>query len=130
MTSRREFLEIALATATLTTGFGPLGRLAAQQAITEDQLLAFEPKGQVTLLHLTDLHAQLTPMYFREPSINLGVGPVAGIPPHVTGAELLTHFGIEPGSLEAYLYSSEDFSALAKKSWHASRISKRYSKWS
>ncbi|MDH3658577.1 MAG: thiosulfohydrolase SoxB [Alphaproteobacteria bacterium] len=114
MVTRREFLEVAAATAMLTAGSGALGRLAAQQAITQDQLLAFEPKGQVTLLHLTDLHAQLKPLYFREPSINLGVGPVAGLPPHVTAGELLAHFGIEPGSLDAYLYSSEDFGALAK----------------
>ncbi|MEM7045595.1 MAG: thiosulfohydrolase SoxB [Pseudomonadota bacterium] len=114
MMTRRDFMQIALATAALTAGSGPLGRLAAQQAITEEQLLAFEPKGQVTLLHLTDLHAQLKPLYFREPSINLGVGPVAGLPPHITGAELLAHFGIEPGSLDAYLYSSEDFGELAK----------------
>jgi len=114
MLTRRDFMQVALATAAVTAGFGSLGRLAAQQAITQDQLLAFEPKGQVTLLHLTDLHAQLKPLYFREPSVNLGVGPVAGLPPHVTGGELLARFGIEPGSLDAYLYSSEDFGALAK----------------
>jgi len=114
MLTRRDFMQVMLATAALTTGSGPLGRLAAQQSITQDQLLAFEPKGQVTLLHLTDLHAQLKPVYFREPSINLGVGPVAGLPPHVTGVELLNHFGIEPGSLDAYLYSSDDFSNLAR----------------
>ena len=113
MVTRREFLEVALATAALTAGSGPLGRLAAQQAITQDQLLAFEPKGQVTLLHLTDLHAQLKPVFFREPSINLGVGPVAGLPPHVTGADLLDLFGIEAGSLDAYLLSDQDFSSLA-----------------
>ena len=114
MMTRRDFLQVAMATAALTAGSGPLGRLAAQQAISQDQLLAFEPKGQVTLLHLTDLHAQLKPLYFREPSINLGVGPVAGLPPHITGAELLDHFGIEPGSLDAYLYASDDFGELAR----------------
>ncbi len=114
MVTRREFLEVALATAALTAGAGGLGKLAAEQAITQDQLLAFEPKGQVTLLHLTDLHAQLKPLYFREPSINLGVGPVAGLPPHLTGVELLDHFGIEAGSLDAYMFSSEDFADLAR----------------
>jgi sulfur-oxidizing protein SoxB len=114
MMTRRDFLQVAMATAAITAGSGPLGRLAAQQAITQDQLLAFEPKGQVTLLHLTDLHAQLKPLYFREPSINLGVGPVSGLPPHITGAELLSHFGIEPSSLDAYLYASDDFGQLAR----------------
>ncbi len=114
MLTRRDFAQIAMATAALTAGSGQLGRLAAQQAITQDQLLAFEPKGQVTLLHLTDLHAQLKPLYFREPSINLGVGDAAGVPPHVTGQALLNHFGIVPGTLEAYMFSSEDFGALAR----------------
>ena len=114
MLNRRDFLEIALATAALTAGTAPLGRLAAEQAITQDQLLAFEPKGQVTLLHLTDLHAQLTPVYFREPSINLGIGPVAGLPPHVTGRAFLERFGVSPGSFEAYMLSDQDFSSLAK----------------
>ncbi len=114
MITRRDFMQVALATAALTAGSGPLGRLAAQQAISQDQLLAFEPRGQVTLLHLSDLHAQLTPLYFREPSINLGVGPVAGLPPHLTSGEFLAHFGIEPGSLDAYLLASDDFGALAK----------------
>ncbi|MGI9498508.1 MAG: thiosulfohydrolase SoxB [Geminicoccaceae bacterium] len=114
MVNRREFLEIALATAALTAGSGPLGRLAAQQAITQEHLLAFEPKGQVTLLHLTDLHAQLNPVYFREPSVNLGVGPVAGLPPHVSGGAFLERFGVKPGSLAAYMLSDQDFSSLAK----------------
>ncbi|MEM8950168.1 MAG: thiosulfohydrolase SoxB [Pseudomonadota bacterium] len=114
MMTRRDFMQVAMATAALTAGSGPLGRLAAQQAITQDQLLTFEPKGQVTLLHLTDLHAQLKPVFFREPSVNLGVGPVAGLPPHITGSELLDRFGIEPGTLDAYLYSSEDFTELAR----------------
>ncbi len=115
MTSRREFLEIALATAALTAGAAPLGRLAAQQAIGQDELLAFEPKGQVTLLHLTDLHAQLDPVYFREPSVNLGVGPVAGLPPHITGEAFLEHFGIEAGTLDAYMLTDQDFASLAKE---------------
>ncbi len=114
MSTRREFLEVAAATALLTAGSGPLGRLAAQQAITEDQLLAFEPMGQVTLLHLTDLHAQLNPVYFREPSINLGVGPAAGLPPHISGGAFLEHFGLSSGSLDAYMLSDQDFSSLAK----------------
>jgi sulfur-oxidizing protein SoxB len=55
-------------------------------------------RGNVTLVHITDIHAQLKPVYFREPSINLGVGEVAGLPPHVTGADFLKLYNIEPGS--------------------------------
>jgi len=75
MISRRDFLTAAAAAAALTgTGLGGLGRLAAQQRLSEKDLLAFEPLGNVTLVHLTDIHGQLVPLHFREPSINIGVG--------------------------------------------------------
>ena len=78
MLSRREFL---MASAALSAIAGPdlvgrWSRAAAQQALTEDTLLDFEPVGNVTLVHITDIHAQLVPVYYREPSINLGVGDV------------------------------------------------------
>jgi S-sulfosulfanyl-L-cysteine sulfohydrolase len=116
MFSRREFL---MATAALSAIAGPglVGRwsqAAAQQRLTEDGLLDFDAFGNVTLVHITDIHAQLMPVYFREPSVNLGVGDVAGLPPHVTGADFLKLYNIEPGSPHAYALTSEDFSALAK----------------
>ncbi len=114
MFSRRDFFQLAAATAGLIGGPAGLARAAARQAISQDDLLAFEPLGQVTLLHITDCHAQLMPVYFREPSINLGVGGVQGKPPHVTGRDFLEMFGIEASSPEAYVLSSEDFVALAK----------------
>ena len=86
----------------------------AQQQLSEDALLSMEPVGNVTLLHVTDIHAQLKPIYFREPSMNLGVGEVAGLPPHVTGADFLTLYNIEPGSPDAYALTSEDYVALAR----------------
>ncbi|MBB4302247.1 sulfur-oxidizing protein SoxB [Rhodobium orientis] len=115
-TTRREFLQIALATAAIA-GTGSLAgwtRAMAQQAMTEDDLLAFEPLGNVTLAHITDMHAQMKPVYFREPSVNIGVGEVAGLPPHITGKDFLSTFGIEPGSAAAYALTSVDFSALAR----------------
>lgn len=114
MFSRRDFLTVAAATAILTGSKGQLGRLAAQQRIAQDDLLAFEPLGQVTLLHVTDVHAQLKPIFFREPSINLGVGEVTGLPPHVTGSDFLARYGLEPGSLGAYTLTDQDFVALAR----------------
>jgi sulfur-oxidizing protein SoxB len=102
------------ASAILMGGTPRLVGAAARQAITQDQLLAFEPLGQVTLLHLADLHAQLMPVYFREPSVNIGVGEATGLPPHVTGADFLARFGIERSSPEAYALTSEDFVALAQ----------------
>ncbi|MBZ8132010.1 thiosulfohydrolase SoxB [Afifella sp. IM 167] len=115
MFSRREFLMAATATgAILGPGLTGWSRLMAQQALSEDDLLAMPAFGNVTLVHITDLHAQLKPIYFREPSVNLGVGEVAGLPPHVTGADFLKLYNIEPGSPHAYALTSEDFAALAK----------------
>ena len=112
MISRRDFAT-AGAAAALLAGSGALGRLAAQQKLTQDALLTFAPVGQVSLLHFTDIHAQLSPLYFREPSVNLGVGAVRGLPPHITGAALLKKYGLKPGSAEAYALSNVDFARLA-----------------
>ena len=114
MLSRRELLHLLACTAPLVAGFGNVPRALARQRLTQEDILAFAPKGQVTLLHITDLHAQLVPIWFREPSVNIGVGEAAGRPPHLTGRALLEHFGIAPGSPEAYMLSAEDFDALAK----------------
>ncbi len=116
MISRRDFLQVGIATSALygASGFGNWSRLAAQQALTQDQLLQFETTGNVTLIHITDIHAQLKPVWFREPEINLGVGSSAGVPPHVTGHDFLRMYGIEPGSPRAYALSYPDFAALAQ----------------
>jgi len=66
------------------------------------------------LLHIADIHGQLKPVYFREPSVNIGVGGARGQPPHITGKDFLKHFGIPEKSAAAYALTSEDFSALAK----------------
>jgi len=116
MLSRREMLMAGAAlSAIVGSGLaGKWSRVAAQQSLSEDDLLRFEPLGNVTILHLTDIHAQLMPVYFREPSVNLGVGDVAGLPPHVTGSDFLRLYDIKPGTPEAYAFTSEDFVALAK----------------
>mgnify|MGYP005845734631 CR=1 FL=1 len=114
MISRRDFLQAAMAASALTGVTGGWSRLAAQQALSQDDLLAFEPLGNVTLVHVTDIHAQLKPLWFREPEINLGVGEVKGLPPHVTGAEFLKLYGIEAGSPRAYALTYPDFVALAR----------------
>ena len=114
MLDRRQFLQVAAAAAALTGVPGLSARSLARQSIKQRDLLAFEPVGQVTLLNFTDCHAQLVPLYFREPSVNLGVGDVYGLPPHITGKDLLTKFGLKAGSPEAYAFSSVDFANLAK----------------
>ena len=71
--------------------------------------------GQVRLLHITDTHAQLNPVYFREPHINIGIGDSWGRPPHIVGSQFLKTFGIEPDSAEAYAFTYTDFPRLAEK---------------
>ncbi|MHA3980667.1 thiosulfohydrolase SoxB [Halovulum sp. GXIMD14794] len=116
MISRRDFLQTGMAAAALygAGGYGNWARLAAQQALTQDDLLSFETMGNVSLIHITDIHAQLKPVYFREPGINIGVGEARGLPPHITGDDFLRLYGIEPGTPAAYALTNSDFAALAK----------------
>ncbi|KNG92819.1 thiosulfohydrolase SoxB [Pseudaestuariivita atlantica] len=116
MISRRDFLQVGMAGAAIlgASGFGNWARVAAQQALTQDQLLEFDTFGNVSLIHVTDIHGQLKPIYFREPSINIGVGPNKGAVPHVTGADFRKLYGIADGSPSHYALSSGDFSSLAQ----------------
>jgi S-sulfosulfanyl-L-cysteine sulfohydrolase len=116
MISRRDFLQATAAASALTigSGLGPLGRAAAQQRLTQADILRFDPLGTVTILYVADTHAQLMPLHFREPSVNLGVGEVKGIPPHLTDAEFRNYFKIAAGSADAFALTAHDFVALAK----------------
>jgi len=116
MISRREFLQASAAASALTigSGLGPLGRVAAQQKLTQADILKFDPLGTVTILYVADNHAQLMPLYFREPSVNLGVGSDKGLPPHLTDAEFRKYFNIAAGSADAYALTADDFVALAR----------------
>ncbi|MGV6812699.1 MAG: thiosulfohydrolase SoxB [Brevirhabdus sp.] len=116
MISRRDFLQTSMAATAILGGssYGNWSKLAAQQALTQDQLLDFDTFGNVTLMHITDIHAQLKPIFFREPEINLGVGSAKGQVPHVTGADFRKMYGINDGSSSAYALTYDDFSALAK----------------
>ena len=116
MISRRDFLQSSMAVAAIYggSGFGSWSRAAAQQAMSQDQLLDFDTYGNVSLIHVTDIHGQLKPIYFREPSINIGVGGNKGAVPHVTGADFRKMYGIEDGTASSYALSHNDFSALAQ----------------
>ena len=114
MRSRREFLQMAAVSASYFAATPNFARAAAQQRLTQDDLLKFESKGQVTLLHLTDIHGQLKPIYFRPPSENYGVGYFEGIPPHLVGETFLNHFSIPAGSAFAYAHTMVDYLSLAK----------------
>ncbi|MGE0766112.1 MAG: thiosulfohydrolase SoxB [Hyphomicrobiaceae bacterium] len=114
MLTRREFVSVAAATMAVA-GPGPGTREAvARQAVGLDHLLRFPSRGQLTLLHMTDCHAQLEPLYYREPSVNIGVSDMRGRPPHLTGADAIKAFGLTPGSPEAYALTAENFEALAR----------------
>ena len=117
MISRRDFLQVGMATTAIygASGFGNFSRLAAQQKLTQDDLLKFDTYGNVSLIHITDIHGQLKPIYFREPEINLGVGNATGQVPHITGAQFRKMYGINDGSPSHYALTYNDFSALAKE---------------
>lgn len=116
MIARRDFLQAALAASAIwgASGMGDWARLAARQALSQDRLLEFDSFGNVTLIHVTDIHGQLVPVWFREPEVNIGVGAAEGQPPHVTGADFLKLYGIAPGTPEAYALSYVDFVSLAR----------------
>ncbi len=109
--NRREFLQVlAIASAggmALRPGLG-----AAQAAA--DQFYDLPRFGNVHLLHFTDCHAQLKPIYFREPSVNLGFGAQFGQPPHLVGEHFLKHFGIPAGSRDAHAFTYLDFAQAAQ----------------
>ncbi len=106
--SRREFTSVLAAAA--AAGF-PLARQArAQEA---ERLYNLPKTGNVHLLHMTDCHAQLLPIYFREPSVNIGIGSMRGQVPHLVGEHLLKHAGLRAGSPEAYAHTYLDFERCA-----------------
>ncbi|PKO54633.1 MAG: thiosulfohydrolase SoxB, partial [Betaproteobacteria bacterium HGW-Betaproteobacteria-21] len=104
--NRREFLQVlAVAAAGGMTLHSDIARAEAAAAKMYD-LPRF---GNVSLLHMTDCHAQRLPIYFREPNVNLGVGGMFGQAPHVVGEGFLKHFGIKPGSAEAHAFTYLNF---------------------
>jgi sulfur-oxidizing protein SoxB len=116
MISRRHFLQAGLATSALygASSFGSWSRLAAQQRLTQSDLIGTSGPGSLTVIHVTDIHAQTVPLWFREPEVNLGVGDAVGRPPHLTGAAFRAEFGIEKGSALDYALTYEDFVALGR----------------
>ena len=109
--SRREFLRL-LALAGAAGIFPPHRRARADE--TAD-LYSIPPFGNVRLLHFTDCHAQLLPIHYREPSVNIGVGDAFGRTPHLVGEHLLAHFGIESGTVEAHAFTHLDFAEAARR---------------
>src|SRR3954466_11949935 len=96
---RRDFLRFA----------GAAALSGLPRAVTAAGVYDLERFGNARILHMTDTHAQLLPVYFREPSVNLGVGAMHGRPPHLVGRALLDRFAISADSADAYAFSCLDF---------------------
>ena len=109
--NRREFLQILAAAS--AAGFA-LDARSVWAAGKGDSLYDLKKFGNVHLLHFTDCHAQLMPIHFREPSVNLGIGGALGKAPHLVGEHLLKAFGIKPGGIEAHAFTYLNFETAAK----------------
>ncbi|MCM8737911.1 thiosulfohydrolase SoxB [Azospirillum sp. A1-3] len=113
--NRREFLTVlaaANAAGLLLPGAG-LARAEAAAQGAADAVYDAPAFGNVSLLHITDCHAQLKPIHFREPSVNLGIGEMSGRAPHLVGSRLLEHFKLAAGSRDAHAFTCLDFERLA-----------------
>ena len=114
---RREFLHVLAAASAAGMALGPQAEADAAQA--EAALYDLPPLGTgagfVSLLHMTDCHAQLLPMHFREPSVNLGIGAMRGQMPHLVGEHLLRAAGVPAGSPLAHAYTFLDFEQAARR---------------
>ena len=109
MMNRREFLQILAVAA--ASGMA----IDSKKALAGDLDMYNLPRfGNVSLMHMTDCHAQLLPIYFREPNVNIGVGGATGKPPHLVGEHLLKYYGIKPGTREAHAFTYIDFVQAAR----------------
>ena len=111
--SKREFTQILGAASAAGMGLARWADADAAQA--QQGLYDVAPFGNVSFLHMTDCHAQLKPIYFREPSVNLGFGSMQGQLPHLVGDALLKAARVRPGSAAAHGYTFIDFEKAARR---------------
>jgi sulfur-oxidizing protein SoxB len=109
--TRRDFLTLIA----IAGGLHAASPAALARALEPERLLDFAALGNVTLLHMTDPHGTLLPVYYREPDTRIGAGDEAGKPPFVTAEAFLKVYGITPGSAEAYALTHLDFTMLAAR---------------
>jgi sulfur-oxidizing protein SoxB len=112
--NRREFLQILAAASAAGFALDSRELLAAQGGPRVAGLYDLPRFGNVHFLHFTDCHAQLLPIYFREPNVNLGIGGAQGKAPHLVGEHLLKAFNIPPRTIEAHAFTYLDFAAAAQ----------------
>jgi sulfur-oxidizing protein SoxB len=111
--SRREFLHLLAAASAAGMALGRHAQADAQAA--QQGLYDLPPFGNVSLLHMTDCHAQLLPIWFREPSVNLGIGDMAGQLPHLVGEQLLRAAKVPAGTPQAHAFTYLDFEQAARR---------------
>jgi sulfur-oxidizing protein SoxB len=111
--SKREFLQVIAAAGVAGLGLGR--HLDADAQTAGEAMYDLPPFGNVALLHMTDCHAQLLPVHFREPSVNLGVGPMKGQWPHLVGEHFLAAARIPGGSAAAHAFTHLDFDGAARR---------------
>mgnify|MGYP007007878083 FL=1 len=109
--NRREFIQVMGIAAAGGMLLDSKGALAAPSA---GKLYDVPRFGNVHFLHFTDCHAQLKPIYFREPNVNLGIGDAVGRMPHLVGEKLLKEVGVKPNTPEAYAFSYLNFEKAAQ----------------
>ncbi len=109
--NRREFLQTLAVASTGGLGLSSNFALAQESARKFYDLPKF---GNVHLLHFTDCHAQLLPIYFREPNVNLGIGSQEGRTPHLVGNNFLNANGFSAGTRDAHAFTFLNFTEAAK----------------
>ena len=111
--NKREFLQV-LGAGTMA-GLGLSTWSDAEATAAEQGLYDLAPFGQVSFLHMTDCHAQLLPVHFREPSINMGIAGMNGKLPHLVGEHLLKFAKVRPGTAEAHALTHLDYEQAARR---------------
>lgn len=118
---RRELLKLMGFGATVVAIPGLISCTTKESKVTTtsislpENFYSLPMQGKARILHITDVHGQLNPVYFREPNVNLGVGAAYGRPPHVVGNKLLNYMNMKPGTAESYAYTYLDFESSAKQ---------------
>lgn len=111
--SRREFMQVLAVASAAGLAISHKDVLAATPGAGE-RLYDLPKFGNVSFMHFTDCHAQLMPIYFREPNVNLGIGEAVGRPPHIVGEQLLKFYGIKPGTAQAHAFTYLNFEQASK----------------
>ncbi len=113
--SRREFMQmLAIAGAAGLTLPGCSALSKRSMAKAPEDFYEIPKFGNVSFMHMTDCHAQLLPVWFREPNINIGIGSMRGNPPHLVGDHFLKHYGMKPGTIDAHAFTYLDYTEAAR----------------